>query len=573
MVVREGERVGLVGPNGAGKTTLLRILAGLEDIDDGVRKPRKDLRLGYLPQTPPMRAQQTAREVAREGLGADADDPALEHRVEAMLDRVGVPDAGKRCGEMSGGEQRRVAVARALLGEPDLLLLDEPTNHLDAFVTDWLEKFLLGAGVPLVMVTHDRYFLDRVATRILELEGGDLVKYPGGYDEFLRLRSQRHDAARKAERTRQNLLRRESEWMRRGPQGRGTKAKARQKAFGDLSGSRRDIPEPDLELVLPSGPHLGTKVLKTHKLTRAPIFRDLDLEFTRGECVGVVGPNGAGKTTLLELLAGNLEPDSGRVETGETVRFAYLDQRRKKLNPERTVAQEIADEATTVRIGERTVRVESFLKTFLFSPTMFRTEVSKLSGGERNRVLLGKLLVQAGNVLLLDEPTNDLDLMTLRALEEALLGFPGTVIVVSHDRFFLDRVADRVLYLDGSGAVREHPGGATSLLDELRAQRRPKRDETTAPKKKSGKPAAPRSSEKRRLSYNEQRELAALPDEIGAAEEELATIDADLAKPEVYSDGDRVATLTARRAELSETLTAKYARWEELEAVEEARKK
>ncbi len=567
MVVREGERIGLVGANGAGKTTLLKILAGIEEFEEGACKPRKDLRLGYLPQTPPMQNDQRARDVAREGLtGADE---STEFVVEAMLDRVGITEPDKLCGNMSGGEQRRVAVARALLGDPELLLLDEPTNHLDAFVTDWLEQFLLSAGVPLVMVTHDRYFLDRVATRILELEQGSLFKYPGGYAEFLRLRGDRLDSARKSERTRRNLLRRESEWMRRGPQGRGTKAKARQGAFDVLATGRRDIPEPDLELVLPSGPHLGTKVIKTHRLKRSPVFECLDLEFIRGECVGIVGPNGAGKTTLLELIAGRLEPQAGRVEMGETVRLAYLDQQRRQLDPKRTVAQEIADEATTVRIGERTVRVESFLKTFLFSPTMFRTEVAKLSGGERNRVLLGKLLVQAGNVLLLDEPTNDLDLMTLRALEEALLGFPGTVLVVSHDRFFLDRVADRILYLDGSGRVRDHAGGITSLLAELRALRRPKRD---APKPggtpvKNAKHTA-KSKGPRRLSYNEKRELEALPDQIAGVEAELSQIDSDLAKPQVYTgDGAEVARLTARRAELTTSLATMYERWEALESI------
>ena len=547
LSVLEGDRIGLVGANGAGKTTLLRILAGAEEADGGERIAPRDLRIAYLPQEPALDDDATVLDAVRGG--------AAVHEAEAMVSRVGLANPGARCGTLSGGERRRVALAAVLLRDPGLLLLDEPTNHLDAFVTQWLEDLLLSIRVPLVMVTHDRYFLDRVASRIVELDRGALYLSEGGYDAFLERRIARLAAERRAESSRLNVLRREREWIRRGPKAQRTKDKARIKRFEELSaGGTAAVPE-DLELHIPPGPHLGTKVFRLHGVTREPLFKDVDLEIGRGERVGIVGPNGAGKTTLLKIILGLLAPDRGRVETGETVAAAYVDQTREDLDPEKSVLREIAGEHGTVEIGGRTVRVETLLGRFLFDTAQFQTPVKKLSGGERNRVLLAKLLVQDGNVLVLDEPTNDLDLPTLRALEEALVAFRGTVLVVTHDRWFLDRVATRVLYLDGGGGVREWPGDMTGLLERLKEERAPRER-----KEKTERPKA----EPRKLGYREQRELEGLPDRIAERQDEVARLDRQLADPATYARPD-VAEIVEKRAAAAAELERLYARWEELE--------
>ena len=581
LSVLEGDRIGLVGANGAGKTTLLRILAGAEEADGGERIAPRDLRIAYLPQEPALDDDATVLDAVRGG--------AAVHEAEAMVSRVGLANPGARCGTLSGGERRRVALAAVLLRDPGLLLLDEPTNHLDAFVTQWLEDLLLSIRVPLVMVTHDRYFLDRVASRIVELDRGALYLSEGGYDAFLERRIARLAAERRAESSRLNVLRREREWIRRGPKAQRTKDKARIKRFEELSaGGTAAVPE-DLELHIPPGPHLGTKVFRLHGVTREPLFKDVDLEIGRGERVGIVGPNGAGKTTLLKIILGLLAPDRGRVETGETVAAAYVDQTREDLDPEKSVLREIAGEHGTVEIGGRTVRVETLLGRFLFDTAQFQTPVKKLSGGELNRVLLAKLLafglqlverftvrsfeggrggalafelfpsggplVQDGNVLVLDEPTNDLDLPTLRALEEALVAFRGTVLVVTHDRWFLDRVATRVLYLDGGGGVREWPGDMTGLLERLKEERAPRER-----KEKTERPKA----EPRKLGYREQRELEGLPDRIAEREDEVARLDRQLADPATYTRPD-VAEIVEKRAAAAAELERLYARWEELE--------
>ena len=552
MVIREGDRIGLVGPNGAGKSTLLKLIAGREEPDEGARTLRRGLHIAYLEQEPPLDGDVPVRTAIR---GASH---AGEHEIESLAHALGLdPDAP--CMQLSGGERRRTALAHTLLDDPQLLLLDEPTNHLDAFVTAWLERRLLATKVPLVMVTHDRYFLDRIATRIIELDRGGLYKSDGGYGEFLRARAARVDAERKTESTRVNLLRREREWMRRGPQGRGTKAKARIRQYEALEDAAPALAPGDLDLLIPPGPHLGTKVIRLHEVCKEYCGLDkIDLEIGRGERVGIVGENGAGKTTLLRLCLGLLEPDAGRVEMGSTVKVAYVDQGRTELDANKSVIREIAGENVHVTIGERRVRIEGFLDRFLFPRAMHPVPVGDLSGGERNRVLLAKLLVEGGNVLALDEPTNDLDLQTLRALEEALLAFPGTVLVVSHDRWFLDRIATRILHVH-EGGVRDHPGDMSSLLDSLEAERRP----AAEPKAKRGrnKPTA------KKPSYREKKELEALPDRIATAEEELVRLDAALGDPDFYTKPEaHVREVTARRKELADAVERLYRRWEELDS-------
>ncbi len=610
--IGEGERVGLLGPNGCGKTTLLRILAGVEPFDSGTRTLRRDVRLGYLEQEPALDLTRTAREIVSSGMAgrdqvlaqlerahealahASGDELErllarqsrleselerlgghdVEHRVESVIHALGLENPDAPCGPMSGGERRRVALARLLVSAPDLLLLDEPTNHLDALVTDWLEDWFLETRTPLLMVTHDRYFLDRVVDRIVELDRGELYESPGGYGEYLEARAARLESEKSRESARQLLVRRETVWMRRGAPARTTKAKARIKRYEDLVDSAPIALGGELELEIPSGPRLGTRVIETRRLTKRygerVVIPPLDLEIGPSTRLGVVGPNGAGKTTLLKMILGELEPDGGTIERGETVRFARIEQLRGELDPQSTVIEEIAGKSDVVKVGERTVRVEGFLERFLFPGPMKFARIAQLSGGERNRILLAKLLCAGGNVLVLDEPTNDLDLTTLRALEEALLAFPGAAIVVSHDRWFLDRVATHILYLDGHGGARLHVGDLSSLLEKLGAERA-SAAKAAAPAPKPSQPNAPtseRANKPKRITPWQQKELDELPDKIAAAERELGELDARLAEPSLYTGPKaELERVKARRAEVEAQNLALYARWEELESL------
>jgi len=615
LAIEPGERVGLLGINGCGKSTLLRMAAGLEAPDAGQRTARRDLRLGYLEQEPRLPQEATLRQAVLAGLAGreavladlarvhseleapDLDAAGIErllglqarledrleqlgghdpdHRVGALLAGVGLDDPERRCAGLSGGEARRAALARLLLSGPELLLLDEPTNHLDAEAVDWLEDQLLESRLALLMITHDRYLLDRVVDRILELELGQLVSYDGGYGDYLVARAARLEAAQRVESARANLLRRETAWMRRGPPARTTKSKARIGRYRGLVDAAPESGPGALEFSIPSGPRLGTRVLEVHGLSKRlgqrVLLDGFDLELGPGERLGILGPNGAGKTTLLRLIEGSLQPDGGSRRVGDTVVFASIDQERSGLDPAKTVLAEVAGGGGHVRLGDELRRVESFLEQFLFPGAQKLALVGKLSGGERNRVLLAKLLCLGGNVLLLDEPTNDLDLMTLRALEEALLGFPGSVLVVSHDRYFLDRVATRVLYLDGAGQAHLDACDASTLLERRAARqvRAPARGASQGPD--AAAPAAAVHSgaaqAARRLSNWERSELDALPDRIEAVEARLAAIAIRLAERSLYQGpaGER-RRVEGEQAEAAAELATLTARWEELEA-------
>ncbi len=609
LAIGDDERVGLLGANGSGKSTLLRILAGLEPPDEGSRVVKRGLRLGYLEQDPLLDPELTAREAVRAGLGeharilarleelhaelghASEDDLTrllaeqarleqqlerlggydVEHRVESMLLALGLPDFEARCGRLSGGERRRVALAQLLLGGPELLLLDEPTNHLDALVTDWLEDWFLETKTPLMLVTHDRYFLDRVVDRIVELDRGQLVSYVGGYHDYVEARAARMEREQRAESSRLNLLRRETAWMRRGAPARTSKSKARIQRYEQLvEAGPAELP---VELVyeFPPGPRLGTRVLSTVGITKSyggtVVVPPLDLELAPGTRLGIVGPNGAGKTTLLRLLLGELEPDGGERSVGETVRFMGVDQLRGELDLDVSVAETVAGRSAVVKVGDRTVRIESFLDKWGFPARMHQTPIGRLSGGERARVLLAKLMSADGNVLFLDEPTNDLDLATLRALEEALLAFPGSAVVVSHDRWFLDRVATQILYLDGRGGARLHHGDLSSLLEDLARER--KAAATPKTRKAPKAPAtATRKAKPRRITPWQQRELDEVEQRIAEIEDELGKVDQRLADPELYKgSAPELESFQARRVELAAELAERYARWEELEAL------
>ena len=614
LVVGDGERIGLLGPNGCGKSTLLSVLAGELMPDQGERAVRRELRLGHLPQEPAVPDDATVLVAVTRGIPGRDDvlaaldrvhaalaadhaperlaqllreqqrlDEQLErmgghdvdHRASAILQALGVQQTGARCGDLSGGERRRVALARLLLSGPELLLLDEPTNHLDAECTAWLEDHLLETGTPLVMVTHDRYFLDRVVDRIVEFDGGVLHEYEGGYRAYLVQRAERLEQEARTESARLNTLRRETEWVKRGPPARTTKAKARIDRHAALVAQAPPPSAADLLFAIPEGPRLGDFVLRLRGLGKRfgerTVLRPFDLDIGPGERVGIVGPNGAGKTTLLKLCLGLLAPDQGSVAVGPTVRFAAIDQARSALAPDLTVLQEVSGGNDYVAVGGRTMRVETFLEQFLFPGAMKHARVASLSGGERNRVLLARLLCAGGNVLVLDEPTNDLDLMSLRALEDALLAFPGTVLVVSHDRWFLDRVATRIVRLDGAGRARVHEGDLSLLLEKLAQEDAAARAAAAATARPKPAPlaAAPKA---KKLSTREQRELAELPARIETAERELQQVDARLADHALYTADRRAEfeALNAQRQAQTSAIAALYARWEELEAIAQA---
>ncbi|MBK7643568.1 MAG: ATP-binding cassette domain-containing protein [Planctomycetes bacterium] len=564
LVVEPGERMALVGHNGSGKSTLLSILAGAHEPDSGERAVQRGLKLEFLEQEPHLDPAQSVRALVRGN-----QHELSEHRIEELCTRLCVRDPDALCGTLSGGERRRAALGRALLSKPDLLLLDEPTNHLDAFVTDWLEDHLLETRTAFVLVTHDRYFLDRVVSRIAELDRGQLFLYEGGYRDYLEQRAARLVVEDKDESSRQILLRRETAWMRRGAPARTSKSKSRIQRFHELSG---DAPVPlarELELEIPPGPRLGSRVLELHGVTKGyggrTLVPQLDLELGPGERLGIVGPNGAGKSTLVKLCMGLLEPDSGTIERGETVRFASVSQDKSELDPAKTVVQEIASGQELVRVGERAQRVETFLERFLFPGTRKQQLVGKLSGGEKSRVLLAKLLLQGGNVLVLDEPTNDLDLATLRALEEALLAFEGSAIVVSHDRWFLDRVATRLVHLDGEGGARNFHGDFSSLLETLEAEReaaKPEREE-----RRDTREDAERAKRKG-LAPWQQREYDGLLGKIAELEAQETRLAARLAEPELYTQ-PRAAIEAAQQEHhaRAQELAAAMARWEELEGL------
>jgi ATP-binding cassette subfamily F protein uup len=549
FAVGDGDRIALVGPNGCGKSTLLKIVAGLLEADEGTRIARKGSTVGYLEQEPVLDGALSVREAVSGGAGGD-------HRAEAMISRLGLLDPDARCGDLSGGERRRVALARLLVTEPDLLLLDEPTNHLDAIATDWLEGWLLSSKETLLMVTHDRYFLDRVATRILEIDRGEIYTYEGGYEEFLVLRAARMAAEQSAERSRLSLLRRETAWLRRKPPAQRRRPKSRVQEVVARMAAGLEVVDTEPEFLIPPGPRLGAKGVVLKGVSKWTLFKGLDLSIGPGERVGIVGPNGAGKTTLLKLCMGLVPPDAGTVEIGPTVKWGYIDQARSELRPDRSVLEEVGNGSVKVKVGDRDVRIDSFLGNFLFPRETLLTPVAKLSGGERNRVLLAKLLLKGANFLVLDEPTNDLDLMTLRVLEEALVAFQGSVLVVSHDRYFLDRVATRLLYCNGKDPVRHHPGDASSLLDRMREETAPRPPPKSNPVREKAATA--------RLTYQEKQELAGLPAAIADAEARLKALDAQLMDPAFYATAD-VKRVAASREEAAVKVKRLYARWEELE--------
>jgi len=512
-----GAKIGVLGPNGAGKSSLLRIMAGVDQDFQGEAWPHKGTKIGFLPQEPQLDPTKDVRGNVEEALkeqraklnrfneisAAFADPDAdfdklleeqarvqeyidthdlwnLDNKIEIAMDALRLPPADADVTKLSGGEKRRVALCKVLLEEPDMLLLDEPTNHLDAESVAWLEKHLETFPGTVVAITHDRYFLDNVAKWILELDRGRGVPYEGNYSGWLEQKRQRLAVEEKSESARQRTLSRELEWVRMSPRARQSKSKARLQAYEQLASEAQQEKVVQNEIVIPPAPRLGNEVVVVRDLRKAfgdrLLIDDLSFSLPRAGIVGIIGPNGAGKTTFFKMVAGQESPDDGEVKIGETVVMGYVDQNRT-LSPQNTVWQEVSGGSDTVMVGKREMNTRAYLSSFNFKGTDQQKKVGDLSGGERNRLHLAKTLMTGSNLLLLDEPTNDLDVDTLRALEEALLDFSGCAVVISHDRWFLDRVATHILAFEGNSEVVWHEGNYGSYIEDLRKRKGPDADQ------------------------------------------------------------------------------------------------
>jgi ATP-binding cassette subfamily F protein uup len=606
--LEKGERVGIIGVNGSGKTTLLRIVAGEEQPDSGRVVTARGSRVAYLSQNPllqddltvletifaddtPVNQLLRAYEQTSHALARSPDDRALLTRLDdltlqmdtlnawdaetaahAMLTRLGLADyLDSAVGILSGGQRKRVALAQALLTAPDLLICDEPTNHIDTETITWLETFFQRSTLALLLVTHDRYFLDRVVTRMLEIDRGTVYSHSGNYTAFLEHKAAREAQAIAEEESRQNLLRKELAWLRRGARARTTKQKAHVQRVHNLMEQRPDAPQAGLNIDA-AARRIGKKVLDVEHISKrydgAPLISDFSLSLRADDRVGIIGPNGSGKTTLLNMIAGRVEPDNGQVVVGETIHMGYYDQESEELDDSLRVIDYIREAAEQVRGADGAlVSAANMLEQFLFPSRQQWARISTLSGGERRRLYLLRKLMFAPNLLLLDEPTNDLDIQTLTVLEDYLDTFKGAVITVSHDRYFLDRCVQRLLVLsdDGSGTIREYPGGY-SVYEEFRAQ-----EEQEAAPAKSARPARPAPREQqaeaddkpRRLSYKEQRELRSLEQQI----DKMETRKADLTEQinlAGSSDYQRYQQLAEELHQLEAELETAVERWAEL---------
>ena len=604
--IQDGDRIGLVGRNGCGKTTFLRILAGLQSPDSGDIGRRHDLVVSYLPQDflldPAKNVFDNIRAGAQHVLDLIAEFESLPHdsprhadiehriqslegwtldrRIETAMSHLNCPDGERSIEALSGGEKRRVALCRAIVSRPDFLMLDEPTNHLDPESIEWVAEFLENAGCPFLVVTHDRYFLDRVVNRIVELCDGKFWWHNGNYTDYLLDKAERQEADAVIEHKRQMFLKKELAWVRQGPRAQRTKQKDRFERYYEAAAQEGPAVEEDVELVIPPPPQLGNRTVEVSNLgiqiAGRTLFSNFSFNFANGQRIGVTGRNGLGKTTLLRILIGQLAPTEGTVKTGQLTKFNYVDQGRLQLNEERSVLDEVSDGTEFVQWGNAKLSVRSYLKRFLFADDRITTLVKRLSGGERSRLLLARILKSGGNFLILDEPTNDLDLPTLRVLEEALIAFPGVVCVVSHDRYFLNRVCTDILAFEGDGKIHHSVGDYDYYLEKKQrtAEAATRASFESATGKTTSRPVAPAaplanvSTKPRKLSFKETRELESMEAQIHAVDEEIARIEGLFASPDFHrTHATQTKQLTADLAAAKDKLAQLYTRWEELEAI------
>ena len=604
--IAEGQRVGLIAKNGTGKTTLLNILCGLDSYDEGSVVFKRDLRVGYLQQSPVYPPDLTIMEACfwhgnsvtslikeYEQCMQTPGNPGLEElldrmdqekawdyesRAKQILSKLKIFDFNQKIRHLSGGQLKRVALANILITEPDLLILDEPTNHLDLDMIEWLEKYLSRSSLTLLMVTHDRYFLDRVCTEIFELDNEQIYTYKGSYSYYLEKRQERIDAMNAEIARANNLYRTELDWMRRMPCARGHKARYRQEAFYELEKvAKRRMNEKSVSLEVKSS-YIGSKIFEAENISKSyshdkVILKDFFYTFSRYEKMGIVGNNGTGKSTFIKMLLGEVKPDSGRIVVGETVQFGYYSQEGLQFDDQMKVIDVVRNVAEYVDLGGgRHLSAMQFLQHFMFSPKQQQSYVYKLSGGEKRRLHLCTVLMRNPNFLILDEPTNDLDIVTLQILEEYLQNFKGCVIVVSHDRYFMDKVVDHLLVFNGQGDVKDFPGNYSQYREWKDEQEQLKREEEKQQREKEAKeapkPAAARNqnTEKKRLTYKEKLEFAQLEKDIAALEEEKKQIEEALCGGTISVE--EITALSKRLPELNDELDEKSMRWLELSEFE-----
>lgn len=570
--LQEGEKVGVIGINGTGKSTLLRILAGLEEPDEGKIIKANHIKVGFLPQNPEFVPGETVLEAVLRVVGTEANREHIETDAKSMLTRLGVSEFGELCDHLSGGQRKRLALVAALLSEADLLILDEPTNHLDSEMSGWLEETLRKRRGAVVMVTHDRYFLDSVTNRIIEVDKGAIYSYQTNYAGFLELKLQREEMALSSEKKRQNILRNELKWVQRGAQARTTKQKARLERFEELKNA--DAPVTDGRVEISSAvSRLGRTTVEIENVSKAYgdrcLIRDFTYYFGKDDRVGFVGKNGCGKTTLMRLLTGELQPDSGTVTVGQTVKIGYYSQEvgSGEMPPHKRVIDYIRDVAEFVDTPEGKVSAAKMLERFLFAGEDQYGLLGKLSGGERRRLYLCKVLMEAPNVLILDEPTNDLDIATLQVLEDYLDSFQGIVAVVSHDRYFLDRTVRRVFAFEDDGRLTQYEGGYTDYRQK--AEQKEAQDSATvvqtAPKESSSEQKSWKSGQTRKLkfTYNEQREYDTIEEEIAGLEAKLDSLEAEILR--FARDFGKLNELTEEKEKTERLLEEKMDRWMYLE--------
>lgn len=570
--INENEKIGVIGINGMGKSTLLKVTAGIEPYDEGKISMGKQVKICYLPQTPEFEEGTTVLRAAIADNVNELNQWTIEADARSMLNQLGFYDYDEKVEHMSGGQKKRIALVNALLTPADILILDEPTNHLDNAMSEWLEEYLIGFRGAILMVTHDRYFLDRVATRIVEVDQGKLYSYPGNYSEFVKLKAERQDMALATERKRKSLLRTELEWLGRGARARSTKQKAhidRIKAMQEI----KDIQE-EKRVVLDSiASRMGNKTIELENVSKSydnrKLISDYSYIFLKNDRIGIIGPNGCGKTTLLKIINGIVRPDSGTIEIGQTIRIGYFSQENEYMDASMKVIDYVKEVGEYVTTSDGKITASQMLERFLFDGAMQWSKIEKLSGGEKRRLYLMRVLMSAPNVLILDEPTNDLDIQTLTILEDYLDHFDGIIITVSHDRYFLDRIVNRIFSFEGDGKVRQFEGGYSDYLirkelegldTEMSLKGHAAATEEQSTKgESSSKDTWKQRKPKFKFTYKEQREFETIDDDIAKLEEKLETLDAQIAANATNSV--KLRELMDKKEEAGNELDEKMERW------------
>lgn len=574
--INENEKIGVIGVNGMGKSTLLKVVAGIEEADAGKISMGNQVKICYLPQTPVFTPGTTILQAAVGGNMEEWNRWTIEADARSMLNQLGFADYEEKVEHMSGGQKKRVALVNALLTPADILILDEPTNHLDNAMSEWLENYLISFRGAVLMVTHDRYFLDRIATRIVEVDKGKLYSYPGNYAKFVELKEERQNMALATERKRKSLLRTELEWLHRGARARSTKQKAhidRIRAMQEM----KDIQEEKQVLLTSTASRMGNKTIELSDISKSYgnhlLIRDYNYIFLKNDRIGIIGPNGCGKTTLLKIINGIVKPDTGTIEIGQTIRIGYFSQENEYMDDSMKVIDYVKEAGEYIQTSDGRITASQMLERFLFEGAIQWSKIEKLSGGEKRRLYLLRILMSAPNVLILDEPTNDLDIQTLTILENYLDGFDGIIIVVSHDRYFLDRTVRRIFAFEGEGAIRQYEGGYSDYLIRKELEGLP--DMTVksmgvgsaAQTEKSGSENSAEDSratwkkhdKKLKFSYKEQREFETIDEEITALEEKIEVLDAQML--ENASNSVKLNELLEKKEEVSQQLDEKMDRW------------